>query len=297
MVAEARALTIFKFWSVAVRDFDEYRAFKEFFGSDISRFENIERSLFVDFEPFSVDGYCAICSKNSRFSVNFDYSLIDSYGFRFPNWREHLVCEHCHLNNRMRAAIQFTTQILPEGADCHIYLTENITPLYKYFRERYADVVGSEFLQDGTINGQVNVAGVRCEDMTNLTFSSDVFDAVMSFDVLEHIPDFRQAFAEVLRVLKPGGKFIWTAPFAVGFPYSTLIRARMTDQGDVEHLEPPEFHGDPLSDGVLCFQHFGWDVLDLMREVGYASATVNFYWSQQLGHMGGLQYVVLGEKA
>ena len=36
--------------------------------------------------------------------------------------------------------------------------------------------------------------------------------------------------------------------------------------------QPPEYHGDPLGGGVLCFHHFGWDLLDAMRECGFAEA-------------------------
>ena len=32
----------------------------------------------------------------------------------------------------------------------------------------------------------------------------------------------------------------------------------------------PEYHGDPISGGVLCFHHFGWALLDDVREAGFA---------------------------
>ena len=46
----------------------------------------------------------------------------------------------------------------------------------------------------------------------------------------------------------------------------------MIADGGVEHLQPPEFHGDPVSGGVLCFHHFGWDLLEAMREAGFTRA-------------------------
>jgi len=45
----------------------------------------------------------------------------------------------------------------------------------------------------------------------------DSFDFVFSNSVLEHIPDLGAVFAEVARVLRPGGVLIFTAP-AVTFP-------------------------------------------------------------------------------
>ena len=42
--------------------------------------------------------------------------------------------------------------------------------------------------------------------LEKLPFASKSFDAVVSFDVLEHVEGKEQAIAEILRVLKPGGK-------------------------------------------------------------------------------------------
>jgi SAM-dependent methyltransferase len=47
---------------------------------------------------------------------------------------------------------------------------------------------------------------------TQLPFRAAVFDAVVASDVLEHIEDDRGAVAEVVRVLKPGGAFIFSVP-------------------------------------------------------------------------------------
>lgn len=40
-----------------------------------------------------------------------------------------------------------------------------------------------------------------------LPFKDNTFDYVVSFDVLEHIKDQNKAVSEIIRVLKPGGKF------------------------------------------------------------------------------------------
>jgi hypothetical protein len=59
-----------------------------------------------------------------------------------------------------------------------------------------------------------------------------------------------------------------TVPFGLN-DRTTLIRARVDHTGSIEHLLPPVFHNDPLSlGGILCFQVFGWDLLDLLRDLG-----------------------------
>lgn len=45
-----------------------------------------------------------------------------------------------------------------------------------------------------------------------LPFKDEEFDCVVSFQVIEHIRDDKHFVREVLRVLKPGGKFIVTTP-------------------------------------------------------------------------------------
>lgn len=45
-----------------------------------------------------------------------------------------------------------------------------------------------------------------------LPFDDEVFDCVVSFQVIEHIRNDKRFVSEVMRVLKPGGKFIVTTP-------------------------------------------------------------------------------------
>ena len=50
-------------------------------------------------------------------------------------------------------------------------------------------------------------------DITDIPVSDSSFDIVLCTEVLEHVPDPRAAINEMVRVLKPGGKLIVTAPF------------------------------------------------------------------------------------
>ncbi len=49
-------------------------------------------------------------------------------------------------------------------------------------------------------------------DALNLPFPDDSFDVVIISEVMEHIPDDKGVLAEMVRVLKPGGRIAITVP-------------------------------------------------------------------------------------
>lgn len=117
-----------------------------------------------------------------------------------------------------------------------------------------------------------------------------------SFDVIEHIADCRAAFIQCLRVLKPGGRLLFSVPFFVR-KRRTLIRARHSSDGEIIHLMPPEYHRDPLSkQGCLAYYHFGWSLLDDLRTIGFQQVAVQFFWSRHFAYLGGQSCVITAVK-
>ena len=165
-----------------------------------------------------------------------------------------------------------------------IYLMEQVTPLFPYLKKKYPNLIGSEYINDSFNSGEKNSSGILHQDATKLSFSNDSLKIILSFDVFEHIPNFKKAFEESLRVLKNGGRLIFTVPFVLR-ENKTLIRARIKPNGDIEHLCEPEYHGDPMasSDGILCFQHFGWDLIGLLKDIGFKDAYAVIGYSIELG--------------
>ncbi len=265
--------------------FPSREAYLEHVKRHYERYEHrrhILRELNTNATPIVTPGYCDLCQAVRNFETNpvrWKANPSDT-----PNWREELHCPGCHLSSRMRASVHLLRWILGDQPEARIYLTEQITPLYGQVKMRYPNSLGSEFLGDGTRPGASNSEGIRCEDLTSLTFGDESFDAVVSLEVIEHVPDFRSAFAECARVLVPGGKLVLTVPFHGGPNH--LLRARIRDDGTVEHMETPEYHGDPLkNEGCLCFHHFGWDMLDFLKEAGFRRAATYATWSRELGYL------------
>lgn len=61
---------------------------------------------------------------------------------------------------------------------------------------------------------------IRQLDLTAIGFPDDTFDFISCISVIEHIPDYPKAVAELHRVLKPGGRLVITTDSSpAGEPY------------------------------------------------------------------------------
>lgn len=268
-----------------IATFNEYVIHLDAMVSEYNRRQKIERNLILNHNSLTVPGCCFVCRKQVSFQVDFSYSYYVD-GVLTPNWREHLRCPSCGLNNRMRAAVHiFEQECISHKLSPHIYITEQSTPLFRAMHARYPNLIGSEYLGDTVPFGTTDSKGIRNESIISLTFPTNIFDHILSFDVLEHVPDYAKGFRECLRCLKPGGSLLFTVPFTA--KPETLVRARKHSDGTISHLLPPEYHGDPLnSKGCLCFYHFGWNLLDELRNLGFRDTRALIYWSRKLGYLG-----------
>jgi len=266
-----------------------YEAFRKYAQSQADVYANreaIEKQSIGPGEQFYTEGFCYTCSTKRKFVTDYSYAVVFENGEKKPNWREHLLCPGCGLNNRMRAAIQIFEQLLHGSKQPAIYITEQTTPLFRWLSDQYINVEGSEYLGNDIPYGMCDNRGIRNESLTQLTWEDNIFDVILSFDVFEHIPDYRKALKECARVLRPGGILLFTVPF-VSAEEKNMVRAHVTDDGSIEHLLPPEYHGDPVNQaGCLAFYHFGWELLEEVRNYGFCQVEALFYWSRELGYLG-----------
>jgi SAM-dependent methyltransferase len=144
-------------------------------------------------------------------------------------------------------------------------------PLVAYLRRTARDVAASEYFP-GIASGSMH-EGIRCEDVQNLSYADESFDLVTHTEVLEHVADDTRAFAELFRILRPGGTMVFTVPMHQG--EQTIERARLRG-GNVEHLLEPVYHTDPLrAQDILAFRDYGRDILDRLSAAHFIEAGIS----------------------
>jgi SAM-dependent methyltransferase len=271
-----------------IRNLEEFHKHRDSNAHIYERIRQIEDKLAADNNrEFTVKGFSYPAQSEVDFHVDYLYS--DNVHI---NWRERVICPITQLNNRLRATVHFMDFELNPGENSSIYIAEQVTPLYTYLTNKYKNIIGSEFLGTDVQPGSISDAGLRHEDATRLSFKDNEIDFYLSFECFEHIPDFIKAFEESYRILKDGGMMYFTVPFAAN-DHKNIIRATISQDGTINHILSPEYHGDPVnaSGGILCFTHFGWEMFDQLRSIGFKDAYAITYWSDSLGYYDGGQFL------
>lgn len=126
----------------------------------------------------------------------------------------------------------------------------------------YPEYISGEYL-NGVKSGQYK-EGILCIDLQNIPLRDNSVDLVVSEDVFEHVEDYEEAFREVYRVLKPGGRHIFTVPIHE----NRATKSRIGNDKEV-------FHGDPIrSKGCFVCTDFGNDIQELLRKHGFNSTVI-----------------------
>jgi SAM-dependent methyltransferase len=105
-----------------------------------------------------------------------------------------------------------TGRILVDGCGVGMYLGR----LNKLAQQ----AVGLDIEHERTLEARVLAECVVCGAGEKLPFPGNHFDLLLSHEVLEHVQDDRQAIAEMVRVLRPGGRLVLFCPNR-GYPFET----------------------------------------------------------------------------
>jgi len=163
-----------------------------------------------------------------------------------------------------------------------------------YMRKSCPGYSTSQFFADvprGVMKGKH-----RSEDLTQLTFENESIDLLLTCDVFEHVFHAEIAFAEVARVLKPGGKHIFSIPWNSKL-IKTEKRAELNPDGSITYLKEPEYHKNPVDEkGALVTYDWGRDIGDIIYRSSGLTTTIFRIRDRSLGIDGSYIEIFVSSK-
>lgn len=180
-------------------------------------------------------------------------------------------CLTCRSSAVIMSLVSVLNNLVPDLRHKSVYEMSSRGPLFRYLMKNAGSLAFSEYLDDippGEMKGDV-----QCQDVERLTYKSSIFDICTCTEVFEHVPNDMRGFSEIFRVLKPGGLFIFTVPLSKN---PTIQRARKLENGDIEHLLPPEYHDDNIRGRgrVLTFRNYGTDIIERLKQSGFTDTDI-----------------------
>lgn len=172
--------------------------------------------------------------------------------------RDNYFCLRCRSIPRQRALIHFLNVACPDWRDRETLEASPGSVSSQYIASSCSRYTPSQLFPDVAAGEYRD--GVRREDLEHLTYPDGSLDLVITQDVLEHVLNPWAAFSEIHRVLRSDGVHVWTVP--IYDRPTTVVRARLDADGQLEHLLPPDYHGNPLGGGSLVVREWGNDIVE-----------------------------------
>lgn len=177
-------------------------------------------------------------------------------------------CPRCGASAITLSIVAIIRRLCPQLATMDVYEMSAQGPLVRWLLRNAATLATSEYFEAVAKGAQHR--GTVCQDVQHLTYPDNNFDLCTSTEVFEHVEDDMAGFAEVLRVLRPGGWFSFTVPISSA---GTTVERTALRNGERVSVLPDEYHSDRYrGHHVFCFRNYGLDIVDRLRNAGFASA-------------------------
>ncbi|MGK7911921.1 MAG: methyltransferase domain-containing protein [Synechococcus sp.] len=211
-------------------------------------------------------GYCHVCGKNGVFIHEINNTR---KGYKCPHCSASLQYRHQakvildSLSNRYKSFAEFSQTSVCENLS--IYEPGIAGPFRKYLRQ-HSNYQQSYFWPDISTGEEHD--GIRCENLESSTFADNSFDLVISSDILDCVRKPYDAFAEIYRILRPGGCHIFS--ISLTWPPSQRTIKRVDVDREDTFLMPPIFQSSPVNkSGSLVYNNFGEDLISTLGCLGY----------------------------
>ena len=214
-------------------------------------------------------GRCSVCGAEGRQVRNrwvLSRELRRRYGAGLTD-RESLFCLSCGCSLRVRRIAEVLVGLYGTHAGTLVDLVRE--DAFRALRIAEINSIGRmhPFLAEAPLLVHVEYPE---EDIQALSWPDRSFDLVLTSETLEHVPDPRRALRETYRVLRPGGRHVFTVP---ADPSLETTRSR-------DGL-PPEHHGrggGPFGlvtrkADMVVHTDFGRDLPDVVRAEVFDVAT------------------------
>lgn len=214
--------------------------------------------------------FCSVCGRYGVLLIEHD------------NLRETARCSRCGAVNRQRQLAHVvcaslsvvlgykitSLRQLASYDEIVIYNTEASGPVHVALSgaSRYlcSEYIGPE-CQSGTV-----VNGVVQHEVMRLSYPDGSIDLILSSDVFGHIPHPYAAHREVYRVLREGGRHIFTVPF-YQTEFSDEVRVMVEKDGTRLFVKKPLYHHNPIrpDKGALVYTIFALEMLVKLDQIGF----------------------------
>ncbi len=156
-------------------------------------------------------GLCSVCGAETRFVRNswvLSRELRRSWPDGFVD-RESMLCGDCGSSRRIRLLAAALLSLYAETA-------RSVRELVTEDRFRSLDVaeVNAVGRMHPFVAPHPRLTSVEYpeQDLQSLTWEDASFDLLLTSDTLEHVPDLDAALGEIRRVLRSGGRHVFTVP-------------------------------------------------------------------------------------
>jgi hypothetical protein len=232
---------------------------------------------------FKNEGFCYCCDSEVTFSSASEWLR--------PNYK----CNSCGSIPRERALMYVIEKFYPHWRALNIHESSpgNRGASLK-LRNKCGNYVATHYFADKQ-RGQ-EVAVYINQDLESQTFEDESFDLVITQDVMEHVFNPDKAFSEIARTLKKGGAHIFTVPL-VNKSKPSAKWATINDDGTVNFLKAPEYHGNPIDKkGSPVSMHWGYDICEFIFRSSGLYTTIIFIDNLDLGIRAEYIEVLLSRK-
>jgi SAM-dependent methyltransferase len=253
-----------RFPAVALRSYDEFQSYLLNNRDHLEARDTYQQTLATTERTLTCIGTCAACLRPSTFSSSTQAAAVLPDGRQVPDWNRQMRCDCKYgLIGRERALIHFL----------------QATALTPWTRLLLFGPSSIDHRLAGLVELTTHAPRLRSSHPP-IDAPSSNFHLAVSQDYLNFVPPLKEALAEILRVLVPGGRFVFTIPFQFAAPSSEYMNPAVLSFAPAA---PVDFHGSE--------HKLGWDLLPLLRKTGFRQAAAYLYWSEELGYLGNMNFI------